>query len=104
MPVEKNPRLRRWNAKSHFLKVVREKNDFFNWFNKSTRRANHFGLSEFVSSPSRKNISVFRKRKTGYINSHPVPLRGALRNGHQRGAGMRWTRMALLTRVPEVDE
>jgi hypothetical protein len=26
---------------------------------KSTRRANHFGLSEIVSSPEIKNISVF---------------------------------------------
>ena len=34
---------------------------------------------------------------------HPAPFRGALRKGHRCGAGMRWTRMALLTRAPEVD-
>jgi hypothetical protein len=33
-----------------------------------------------VSSPFCKNISVFPKRKSAYINGHPVPLRGALRN------------------------
>jgi hypothetical protein len=32
-----------------------------------------------------KNISVFQKCKSGYINSHPVPFRGALRNVPARG-------------------
>jgi hypothetical protein len=44
---------------------------------KSTRRANHFGLSEIVSSPGIKNISVFSAAKSLHINSHPVPRRGA---------------------------
>jgi hypothetical protein len=58
---------------------------FLSPFNKSTRRANHFGLSELSSSPSAKNISVFQKSRSGYINSHPVPSRGALRNVPTRG-------------------
>jgi hypothetical protein len=37
------------------------------------------------SSPSRKNISVLQKCKSSYMNSHPVPLRGALRNVPARG-------------------
>jgi hypothetical protein len=46
---------------------------------------NHFDLSEIVSSPSFKNISVFHKLKSVYIHSHPVPFRGALRNVPARG-------------------
>jgi len=42
----------------------------------ATRRANQQNLS----SPLCKNISVFPKSKSGYMNSHPVPHRGALRN------------------------
>jgi hypothetical protein len=33
-----------------------------------------------VSSPFRKNISVFQKYESSYMSGHPVPLRGALRN------------------------
>src|SRR4051794_3243510 len=33
----------------------------------TTRRANHFCLSEVVSSPCVKNISVFQNQKTSYI-------------------------------------
>jgi hypothetical protein len=55
-----------------------------------------------LSSPSRKNISVYQKCKSGYMFRHPVPSRGVAQR-HQRGAGMRWTRMALLTRALEVD-
>src|SRR6202035_2342333 len=31
---------------------------------------------------------------------HPGPHKGAFRDRHERRAGMRWTRMALLTRAP----
>jgi hypothetical protein len=34
---------------------------------------------------------------------HPVPLRGALRERHERGMGMRWTLTVLLTRAPDAD-
>jgi hypothetical protein len=37
-------------------------------------------ISKNLSSPLCKNISVFPKYKSGYMNSHPVPHRGALRN------------------------
>ena len=37
------------------------------------------------------------------MSGHPVPIEGALRNGHQRGTGRRWTRIAPLTRAPEAD-
>jgi hypothetical protein len=37
-------------------------------------------ISKNLSSPLCKNISVFPKCKSGYMNSHPVPHRGALRN------------------------
>ncbi|MFZ2155191.1 MAG: hypothetical protein WAV72_03580, partial [Bradyrhizobium sp.] len=42
---------------------------------------------ESPSSPSAKNISVFQKSRSGYINSHPVPSRGALRNVTSAGRG-----------------
>jgi hypothetical protein len=37
-----------------------------------------------LSSPSRKNILIFRNRKSFYIHGHPVPTRGALRGRHGR--------------------
>jgi hypothetical protein len=49
------------------------------------RRANHFDLSETVSSPSDKNISVFQNGKSVYINSHPVPFRGIARSPMRDG-------------------
>ena len=65
----------------------RANTNFLSPFNKSTRRANHFCLSEIMSSPASKNISVFQKLGSGYINSHPVPFRGALRNVISAGRG-----------------
>ena len=37
--------------------------------------------------PQMKNISLFQKREQGYIHSHPVPVRGAYHDRHERGAG-----------------
>src|SRR3984893_13507791 len=34
-----------------------------------------------------KNILIFRRPKSTYIHRHPVPLRGAFRERHGRGAG-----------------
>jgi hypothetical protein len=48
--------------------------------NKTARRANHFGLTEIVSSEKSnaiENISLYPKQEPGYMNCHPVPLRGA---------------------------
>ena len=53
--------------------------------------------------PLREKYFCFTELKIALYPSHPVPLEGALRNGHQRGAGMRWTRMAPLTRALEAD-
>jgi hypothetical protein len=41
-------------------------------------RASNFGLPEIMSSPGIKNISVSTQPDSLHINSHPVPLRGAL--------------------------
>jgi hypothetical protein len=49
----------------------------------SERRGDLPGLS----SPHRKNISVFPKCKSGYMVGHPVPLRGALAIVTNVGAG-----------------
>jgi hypothetical protein len=43
-----------------------------------------------LSSPSRKNILIFRNCKSVYIHAHPVPTRGALRGRHGR-----WVRDAV---------
>jgi hypothetical protein len=50
----------------------------------------------------RKNISVFQNQNHRYMPSRPAPPKGALRTSRTRG-GMRWTRVALLTRVPDAD-
>jgi hypothetical protein len=55
--------------------------------NKTARRATQFGLEEIVSSHGIKNISLFQKRETGYMFGHPVPLRGAYHDRHERGTG-----------------
>src|SRR5258705_13304995 len=60
---------------------------------KTTRRANHFRFTEFVSSPKIKNISLYPKEKSGHIFGHPVPVRGALAIVTTRD-GSRWTRSA----------
>jgi hypothetical protein len=43
-----------------------------------------------LSSPARKNILIFRNRKSVYIVSHPALTRGALRGRHGR-----WVRDAV---------
>jgi hypothetical protein len=48
-------------------------------------------ISKNLSSPFRKNISVFPKLKSGYMICHPVPQRGVSRSSRTR-EGMRWTR------------
>ena len=44
-----------------------------------------------MSSPELKNISLFPKCEQWHIYRHPVPLRGAYHDRHERGTGMRWT-------------
>jgi hypothetical protein len=47
--------------KKFFSKNTSRETNLLNQFNESTRRANHFWLSENVSSPFRKNNSVLQK-------------------------------------------
>jgi hypothetical protein len=65
----------------------------------TTRRANHLGnLATPLSSPSRKNILIFRRAESLYILRRPVLPRGVSRSSRTRG-GMRWTQGALKTRA-----
>ena len=56
-----------------------------------------------MSSPSQKNISVFQKIKSGYINSHPVPSEGTFRERHGRQGGDAVDAAARETGVAEAD-
>jgi hypothetical protein len=49
-------------------------------------------LRKSVSSPKIKNISLFQKCELGYNYAHPVPIRGACHDRHERGMGRggRW--------------
>jgi hypothetical protein len=62
--------------------------------------ANHFRFSEVVSSPEIKNISLFPKRKSGYIASIPSRPEGR-RPSSRTWDGERWTRKLRLTSVAE---
>ena len=50
-----------------------------------------------LSSPSRKNILIFRSRKSVYIHGHPVPQEGRFAVVTDVGCGMRWTRQCHTT-------
>ena len=56
-----------------------------------TRRANQCRSSNLLSSPFRKNILIFRRRKSPYIRSRPAPLEGRLAYRHETRGGMRWS-------------
>src|SRR6266705_1077891 len=62
-----------------------------NAINKTARRANHFGVSEIMSSHRIKNISVFTNPKSAIYLLHPVPFRGAYHDRHETWDGVRWT-------------
>jgi hypothetical protein len=49
-------------------------------------------LRKVASSPKIKNISLYQNKKLDYTNCHPVPLRGAYHDRHERetGRGGRW--------------
>jgi hypothetical protein len=54
------------------------------------RPANNFRFSEIVSSEKInriENISLLQKRKSRHIYRHPVPVRGAYHDRHERGTG-----------------
>ncbi len=70
---------------------------------KSTRRANHFGLSEIDVKSVPKKYFGFPELQIKLYVSPSRPIKRGVAQRHQRGAGMRWTRMALLTRALEAD-
>ena len=77
-------------SEAFFVDPPRETTKLSSQFDKSTRRANHPKVRQ---SPSQK-YSDFQKSQISLYPSHPVPPRGAFRERHERGAGMRWTRRA----------
>jgi hypothetical protein len=50
-----------------------------------------------LSSPSRKNILIFRNRKSVYIHGYPASQEGRFAVVTDVGCGMRWTLSAPLT-------
>jgi hypothetical protein len=58
---------------------------------------------ELLVKPRQKNILLYRIFGLSYIAPCPVPPKGAFRDRHRRGAGMRWTLMVSLTRALEAD-
>ena len=67
-----------------FVTGVAQKQNLLNHFNKSTRRANHLKLCQALS---RKNILIFRIRKSVYIARIPSQQEGAFRERHGRRGG-----------------
>ena len=55
-------------------------------------------ITDSLSSPFRKNILIFRRRKSVYIHHRPVPQRGGSRSSRTRDR-MRWTQAAPKTRA-----
>jgi hypothetical protein len=43
--------------------------------------------NDFLSIPAEKNISFRRSVEADLLIRHPVPIRGAYRDRHERGAG-----------------
>jgi hypothetical protein len=50
-----------------------------------------------LSSPSRKNILIFRNSKSVYIHGHPASQEGRFAVVTDVGCGMRWTRQCHTT-------
>src|SRR5688572_20027336 len=73
--------------------------DLLNGFNKSTRRANHLKVRQAL----RVKIFRFSEVENQIISLPSRPIQMGVAQGRQCGTGMRWTRMALLTRAPEAD-
>ena len=53
--------------------------------------------------PLAKKYFCFTEIRIELYVSPSRPIQRGVAQGHQCGTGMRWTRMALMTRVPEVD-
>ncbi len=78
------------------------RNDVVEAFDYPTGKSMRLALNR-LSSPSGKNILIFRNQKSVYIVSHPASQEGRFAVVTDVGCGMRWTRMVLLTRAPEAD-
>ena len=59
-------------------------------------------ITKSLSSPLRKNISVYPKCKSGYMIRRLAPLKGRIAIVTNAGRDA-WTRMVLLTRAPDAD-
>ena len=69
----------------------------------TTRRANHFGFTEVKVKPRHQKDFCFSEMESGLYQWPSRPIQRGVAQRHQRGAGMRWTRTALLTRALEAD-
>jgi hypothetical protein len=56
-----------------------------------------------LSSPSCKNILIFRNRKSVYIHGYPASQEGRFAVVTDVGCGMRWTLIAPLTNGAKAD-
>jgi hypothetical protein len=65
---------------------------------KSTRRANHFGFSEMLSSPRIENIPLCPRPKSD-VQSCRLPRQEGRSRSSRPCGGMRWTLMLRLTSV-----
>ena len=60
-------------------------------------------IGQKLSSLVRKNFSLHLLSKSAAIGGVPRPQEGRIAIVTDVGCGMRWTRMALLTRAPDAD-
>jgi hypothetical protein len=60
-------------------------------------------ISDFLSSPARKNFPLQLPTKSAASNGVPFPQEGRFAVVTDVGCGMRWTRRMLLTRAPDAD-
>ena len=59
-------------------------------FSSQTSKIIYFRFSEFFLTPDPNHL---------HVSCHPGPHKGAFRDRHERRVGMRWTRVARLTRA-----
>jgi hypothetical protein len=60
-------------------------------------------ITDFPSSPFRKNFSLHSSTKSAASDGVPRPQEGRFAIVTDVGRGMRWTQMVLLTRAPDAD-
>src|SRR5688572_7990376 len=95
------PRRNGGSAQKVFCRArLHERANLLSRFNKSTRRAKHFWLSEMKVKPAAQKYFCFSEVKINVYEFSSRPIQRGVAQGHRCGAGMRRTRMALLTRAP----